>query len=107
MRNGDFLRRFILPQMEAEVADWDNQSDEEHGEAASTVAACRAACEARAGCVQFSLTGSTCRTSDALRVGHEHVGVQRVYSGWLTDRVARFADQMDDECRRGGEWILP
>ena len=106
MRNGDFLRRFILPQMVPQAEDWDNLSGEEAVETAESFEDCRARCEARPECVQFSLTGRSCRTSDALRVGHEQISVQRVYSGWMTDRIDALADGWDAECR-GGTWILP
>lgn len=108
MRNGDFLRRFMLPQMSGRAADWDNLSGNDN-QAETTVGSfeeCRALCASRPDCVQFALTGRSCRTSDALRVGHEQVSVQRIYSGWMTDRVAALADEWDAECR-GGAWTLP
>lgn len=119
------FRHFVLPKLQAEIEDWDNQSEDEQPNAghSESTADCRRICESKPECVQFTLTGRSCRTSNAVKLGSEHryqrkwddnldspssvkenEEPQRVISGWLMDRVTAFMDEMDASCQ-GDDWI--
>ncbi|RYP78935.1 hypothetical protein DL770_006803 [Monosporascus sp. CRB-9-2] len=126
LRHGDVFRHFVLPKLQTEIEDWDNEStDEQHdAESIRSPADCRRVCEGQPECVQFSLKGQSCRMSNVIKLGHEHrhqrkegknpisssngkeeKEEQRVMSGWLVDRVAAFVDEMDASCE-GEDWIV-
>lgn len=85
----DVFKEYVMPQMMGPKADWDNLSDEDEGEA-SDVHDCRARCEARPECRQYSFARESqrCRTRADPRLGKQGDGLQ---SGWMEDRVRNFA----------------
>jgi hypothetical protein len=92
LRHGDVFKEYVMPQMMAEKADWDNLSDEEAVEV-DNVNDCRARCEAKPDCKQYSFVQETrqCKTRVDPRLGKPAEGIQ---SGWIEDRVLDFAHNM-------------
>jgi len=89
LRHGDVLKEYVLPQMMAGKADWDNLSDEDAVDVGS-VEDCRAKCEAQPDCKQYSFVRESrqCKTRVDPRLGKANKGTQ---SFWLEDRVVDFA----------------
>ncbi|KAI1179540.1 hypothetical protein F4777DRAFT_435277 [Nemania sp. FL0916] len=106
LRHKDVFRNYILPQLSTERDDWDNQSDKEDA-TASSFDACRNVCKNDPSCMQFSVSGYTCKTSSTLRLGHKPLAAERVKSGWMVDRFDAFSRRMDSTCTKGKDWILP
>ncbi|RYP68810.1 hypothetical protein DL771_006428 [Monosporascus sp. 5C6A] len=110
LRHADIFRYFVLPKIQPEIADWDNLSADEQNSESGTLADCRSVCENQSDCVQFSLTGRTCRTSKVVKLGHDRrqqgLASERVSSGWMMERVAAFVNDMDASCQ-GEDWMLP
>ncbi|KAI1266775.1 glycosyltransferase family 31 protein [Xylariaceae sp. FL1019] len=89
---------------------------------------CKATCHAKPDCIQFSFQPGICSLSDQLRLGHpaesqcveysnaagkciKAVPVEKdttVRSGWMMDRVPRYAEKLDKLCDNpeGNDWIL-
>ncbi|KAI0871805.1 hypothetical protein GGS24DRAFT_491936 [Hypoxylon argillaceum] len=104
-RHGDIFRHVIYPQMKDMKSEWDNLSLEKRSENASFLE-CREICENERGCVQFSLTAGTCRTSRVMKLGRRQQSDMQVDSGWIVERVESFMKDMDASCSRQG-WIAP
>ncbi|KAI0484134.1 hypothetical protein GGR56DRAFT_10908 [Xylariaceae sp. FL0804] len=107
-RHSDVFRTYIQPHLRAQRADWDNMaSDSRELTSESSVAACRAACEADPECLQFAVSGYSCRVSNALRLGHKAAAAAQTTSGWMMERIDQFARQMDGTCVGAQTWIGP
>jgi hypothetical protein len=104
----------------------------EDGEAHSSFEACRSACERNATCLQFSYHTSMCLVSNEVRLGRratlqcleystaaskcnemeekvmdmEEESLDAVRSGWVMDRLAKYASAMDQTCNDHMEWIV-
>lgn len=77
--------------MSRELAEWDNESDDDEGKVDS-MDACRAKCEARPACRQYSFSNSgRCNTRVDPRLGKSLTGVR---SGWLQERMSQFKQDM-------------
>lgn len=105
LRHKDVFYNYVLPRLTTERDDWDNHSDKEDTTAAS-FGACRNACESQPTCMQFSVSGYTCKTSTALRLGRKASAAEQVKSGWMVNRIDAFIERMESECK-GRDWILP
>lgn len=105
IRHKDVFYNYVLPRLATERDDWDNHSDKEDTTAAS-FGACRNACESEPTCMQFSVSGYTCKTSTALRLGRKASAAERVKSGWMVNRIDAFIERMESKCK-GKDWILP
>jgi hypothetical protein len=84
------FKEYVMPQMMAgNKADWDNLSDED-AEEVDSEGDCRARCEAKPDCKQYSFVQETmqCKTRVDPRLGKPSNGTT---SGWLEDRVLEFA----------------
>ena len=80
-----------MPQMLTPQVDWNNLSDEEEGSVGS-IEECRAMCEAKADCKQYSYDQvGCCKTRVNPRLGTAGEGVR---SGWIADRILRFEQDM-------------
>lgn len=110
LRHKDIFRSLVLPKIRSRYDDWDNLSDTEQGSGGGSFEECRQTCNNDPKCIQFSLTGRTCRTSTAIKLGHQHVATaaaqEQVVSGWMVERVQEFVKRMDASCYRE-EWVLP
>ncbi|KAI0830457.1 glycosyltransferase family 31 protein [Hypoxylon sp. FL0890] len=107
IRHRDMFRSYILPRLSSERVDWDNLSDVDESDITS-FDDCRSACENQPDCRQFSFTAQSCKTSTALKLGHQvpSDSADRVKSGWMMERVKDYVESMDASC--GDEsWILP
>ncbi|GAW15763.1 hypothetical protein ANO14919_051830 [Xylariales sp. No.14919] len=108
-RHGDIFRELVFPRMKDRIPDWDNLSADVQSENA-TFEECRELCESQDGCLQFSLTMSTCKTSSSAKLGTEQLQVQgsdeRVDSGWILQRVESFMEDLEATCSGKG-WIIP
>ncbi|KAH8161602.1 hypothetical protein CIB48_g6649 [Xylaria polymorpha] len=108
-RHGDLFRHMVFPQIRDHIFDWDNLSADVKSENA-TFAECQEMCENQLDCLQFSLTASTCKTSQAVRLGKQQLPAQdsdeRVNSGWILERVESFMETMETSCKGEG-WIMP
>ncbi|KAI0449309.1 hypothetical protein F5B21DRAFT_52137 [Xylaria acuta] len=105
IRHKDVFYKYVLPRLTDERDDWDNHSDKDE-ETASSFAACRNACKSDPACMQFSVSGYTCKTSTALRLGHKASAAEQVKSGWMVDRVDAFIERMESACNNR-DWVLP
>ncbi|KAI1128182.1 hypothetical protein F5Y10DRAFT_277571 [Nemania abortiva] len=106
LRHKDVFYNYVLPRMAAERDEWDNHSDNEEATAAS-FGACRSACESDPACMQFSVSGYTCKTSSALRLGRRASAAEQVKSGWMVDRIDAFTKRMEATCTSNRDWVLP
>jgi hypothetical protein len=113
----DIYRDFILPYVDYEIADWNNNADHKQGSAKDdeehgiipyakggnnvrpyeSVEACRNLCKSTADCLSFRLKPITeeCYTADYLKIGKASFDWQRsvhkedinMTSGWLIDKI--------------------
>lgn len=56
--------------------------------------------------MQFSVTGYTCKTSTALKLGRRASAAEQVKSGWMVDRFDAFIERMESACK-DRDWVLP
>lgn len=107
LRHKDVFHNYVLPQLTDERDDWDNHSDKEK-ETASSFLACRNACKSDPACMQFSVSGYTCKTSTALKLGRKAAAApaEQVKSGWMVDRIDPFIKRMESACG-SKDWVLP
>ncbi|KAI0203004.1 hypothetical protein F4808DRAFT_458234 [Astrocystis sublimbata] len=105
LRHKDVFFNYVLPLLADTRDDWDNHSDKEQVTANSFVA-CRDACKNDAACMQFTISGQTCKTSTALRLGRKAHGTESMKSGWMMDRVGPFIERLESTCHNR-DWILP
>lgn len=106
LRHKDVFTHYILPQLSAERSDWDNHADTEVTTASSFMA-CRSACERDSTCMQFSVSGYTCKTSTSLKLGRRPASTEKVKSGWMMDRIDAYVDRLESTCTSSRDWILP
>jgi len=93
-----------MPQMTGVRTDWDNLSDNDESNNATSIDDCRAVCERDSTCRQYSYDRSGgCRTRINPRLG---IATKGVTSGWLADRIAAFANEMPP-CEKEGFDSLP
>jgi len=93
LTHGDVFKEYVMPQMmDGNNADWDNLSDEAAVETGS-VDECRIVCEIKPDCKQYSFVQAIlqCKIRVDPRLGKPNRGIQ---SGWLADRVLKFAHDM-------------
>ncbi|KAI1323474.1 hypothetical protein F5Y16DRAFT_343851 [Xylariaceae sp. FL0255] len=100
MRHKDIFWNYVFPRMASQVSDWDNHCEDEQPNE-TTFKACRAACEADAKCMQFSVTGYVCKTSSVLHLGREASAAKQVTSGWMMDRIGAYVDRLEAPCAAG------
>ncbi|KAI0378505.1 hypothetical protein F5Y04DRAFT_290925 [Hypomontagnella monticulosa] len=130
----DIFKRLVYPQLQPKCIDWDNLSagaeysnetlallspedrvrlPPVYQEASFSFERCRAACESKSTCIQFSYTIGKCTTSDELRLGYaidvhsSHTGIEDVtdlkgessiQSGWIMSRVSSHVQELDRLC---------
>ncbi|KAH8668754.1 hypothetical protein BX600DRAFT_510819 [Xylariales sp. PMI_506] len=97
LRHKDVFKQYVLPQLAEERPNWDNLADivaMEH----ATAEGCRAICEYQPDCVQWSLTGHTCKLGGIIKLGRTKPETSRMTSGWMMDRVQAFMDSQDASC---------
>ncbi|XXG97372.1 hypothetical protein Hte_003671 [Hypoxylon texense] len=105
LRHRDVFRFYLLPRISSQHDGWDNLSDVEQSEVHS-FDECRRTCESQPDCLQFSFLGESCKTSTAIRLGHEGFGdTAQVKSGWVVDRIKDYTERMDASCGNK-DWIL-
>ncbi|KAI1439018.1 hypothetical protein GGR50DRAFT_685077 [Xylaria sp. CBS 124048] len=109
LRHKDVFFNYVLPRIASEREDWDNHSEDEKT-AESSFKACRRACESDPDCMQFSVTGYTCKTSSTLTLGRRASAAEQVKSGWMLDRLDAFIERMESRCggnQQQHDWALP
>lgn len=109
LRHKDIFRWLVLPQIRSRYDDWDNLSETEQAAGGASFEECSMTCEKDPKCIQFSLTGRTCKTSTVIKLGHQRIANSaddRIVSGWMVERVHDFVKRMDASCQRE-EWVLP
>ncbi|KAI1265023.1 glycosyltransferase family 31 protein [Xylariaceae sp. FL1019] len=108
-RTGDVFRHLVHPHMSPEISDWDNFSTQMASENA-TFEECHQICEEASDCKQFSLSDTTCKTSEVVKLGKnqtsEQSSAQPVRSGWIMRRVEALMGATDASCS-GQQWKLP
>ncbi|KAI0906510.1 hypothetical protein F4823DRAFT_73566 [Ustulina deusta] len=105
LRHKDIFYNYVLPRLAAERDDWDNHADKEES-TASSFKACRTVCENDPACMQFSVTGYSCKTSTALKLGRKASAAAQVKSGWMVNRIDAFIERMESKCNNR-DWVLP
>ncbi|KAI1082459.1 glycosyltransferase family 31 protein [Whalleya microplaca] len=155
LRFRDVFKSLIGPRLRSERSKWDNMSrgTDYNGEALAKLSGeerstltltereahvsfdhCRAVCESKPTCIQFSHAPGKCSISDELRLGHAtdeqcleysnaaggciKSGVAKeedpansednlVRSGWMMDRVSDYVADLDQSCDRpeGNDWL--
>lgn len=120
LRHRDIFTSLVRPKISARVARWDNLATEHefnaHDHAASadalernawkSFAHCRALCEARDDCVQFSFDAGSCGVSATFRLGYATGAGERVVSGWMVDRVDDLFRKLEGRCGVR-DWFAP
>ncbi|KAI0512854.1 hypothetical protein F5B22DRAFT_287079 [Xylaria bambusicola] len=109
-RHGDIFRELVYPRIKSQISNWDNLSQDVVDEDFS-FGQCRDWCEKHDDCIQFSLTGSTCKTMKSVKLGKEHPLTHqsdhvRIDSGWILSRVQSWMEEMESSCN-GQDWITP
>jgi hypothetical protein len=66
---------------------------------------CRAVCESKKDCVQFSYDAGSCSISNSFRLGYAKPS-ERVQSGWMTDRVDELFVRLEGKCGVR-DWFVP
>ncbi|KAI1340067.1 hypothetical protein F5Y15DRAFT_62971 [Xylariaceae sp. FL0016] len=105
LRHRDIFRYYVMPHFRPQLEDWDNLSDQEQM-TESSFKDCRAACQKDPDCLQFSVSEYTCKTSQALKLGHKTSAAEQSSSGWMMDRIGPFMEGMDLLCN-DQDWIKP
>jgi hypothetical protein len=95
--HSDVFKTWVLPQIAyGEREDWYNHSDDylEYG-VVSDAQECRAACEQRSDCVQYSFSDGWCKIGSTPKVGEARSGAT---SGWFLERVQEYTAGLDSYC---------
>lgn len=100
------LREYIVPKLsDDDVSGWDNLSSDTQplGDAIPTDSAadCRRQCQANPDCLQYSHLHGDCHIATRVRHGRklpQEAGHEAMRSGWMRDRILRFADAIDMTC---------
>ncbi|OCK79299.1 glycosyltransferase family 31 protein [Lepidopterella palustris CBS 459.81] len=101
LRHSDVFKHFVLPQIRSESEAWDKLSRDDSFDR------CRAVCESKTDCMQFSYTRERCYISKSMKLGYlasAHPDGMR--SGWMMERIEAFVKSMDmNECKEK-DWIV-
>lgn len=111
LRHADVFRHLVMPKFRTQLDDWDNLSSDK--DSADTLEDCRAACQGKARCLQFSFRVETreCKTSSVVKLGRRQewksdaANQEHISSGWIMDRIEAFAAEMDTYCHKDG-WVV-
>ncbi|KAI1344089.1 hypothetical protein F5Y15DRAFT_186899 [Xylariaceae sp. FL0016] len=151
LRFRDIFKTLVRPRLQAERGEWDNMSagveysqelltglpdqgkdalSPVEREAAESFEACRAVCESKPACIQFSYLPGKCSTATELRLGRaadlqclEYSSAagacissaapiedrqNLIRSGWIMDRIPDYVHDMDLLCESaaGNDWIM-
>jgi hypothetical protein len=125
----DVFKEYIVPGLASKIDGWDNLSIDPKPSDEKSLEECRAACEAKPDCLQYSYAAGKCSTSTEIRHGNEaekscveystaaskcvrwqeesQVG-GTVQSGWMIARLSRYMDEMDTLCagNENGTWVV-
>ncbi|EUC50615.1 glycosyltransferase family 31 protein [Bipolaris oryzae ATCC 44560] len=138
LTHGEVFKQFILPRLKLKMEGWDSFSMDFETDPTSSLSfeSCKAACEARSTCLQFSYaitaSGATCSTSTHVVLGEaatrpcieysssankcirwrddgvdgESAGPMQ--SGWMLHRINSYVEVMDKMCNgtEMGKWIV-
>jgi hypothetical protein len=115
----DVFQEYILPQLYAEVDDWDNLSMDVEVDDTGPFEACELLCHSKPTCLQFSYAAGKCSTSTKVVLGESakmrcveysdaaskcirwQEGTQfagSIQSGWMMDRLEQYVMEMDSTC---------
>ena len=99
----EISKGYIQPKLAAAQEDWDNLSKElkliRDPIPTNPSEECLAVCEAVSKCLQYSYLSGDCYIASQIRHGKKtDAGGAAVQSGWMTDRIARFTDAMNQSC---------
>lgn len=101
LRHKDVFKHYVMPQMTTPRSDWDNLSDDDAEDNIGSFEKCRAACEAKDDCKQYSYDADGhCRLRVNPRLGTAREGIM---SGWIMERVTVFEQNMTP-CEDKGAW---
>lgn len=120
LRHRDVFMEMVYPQLGAEVANWDNLSEDQefnaHDHASSSDSLernawksfehCRSLCESRSECLQFSFDAGSCATSKTFRLGYAKPDRAMVKSGWILDRIDTLFRELEGRCGIR-DWFAP
>ncbi|KAF1851284.1 glycosyltransferase family 31 protein [Cucurbitaria berberidis CBS 394.84] len=119
LRHRDVFMELVHPKIGASVAAWDNMSaDKEYNahdhstaeneferNAWKSFGHCRALCDDRDDCLQFSFDVGTCSISNKFRLGYAKPK-ERIRSGWMLDRVDELFKGLEGRCGIR-DWFAP
>lgn len=119
LRHRDVFMDFVRPKISSFITAWDNMADAEIYNAYDHVGSkdelehnawksfehCRALCEERKSCIQFSFDTGSCAISTRFTLGYARLG-ERIRSGWMLDRVDGLFSSLDDKCGVR-DWFAP
>jgi hypothetical protein len=106
LHHWEVFRRYVLPNMTEERDGWSNQSPGVVPDSKGMgMDECRAACEARHSCLQYTLDSEGCSISEIPKMGSR---AEKVQSGWLVDRIQTWADRVGKpkSCRGSAAWTV-
>jgi hypothetical protein len=119
LRHRDVFMELVRPKIVTEVAAWDNMAGEKEFNAHDHSTAenvfernawksfkhCRALCDDRKECIQFSFNAGSCSLSNTFALGYAKAG-ERIRSGWMLDRVDDEFRRLEDKCGIR-DWFAP
>jgi hypothetical protein len=156
MRHRDVFKEFILPHLPVECSDWDNLSigteysedafsklsdkqmralSQAEKEGPESFQKCKAICESKPSCLQFSYAAGKCSISNEFRQGYKATSqcleysnaaggclrskmvegsdganaqiISSVRSGWMIERLSDYVKEMDISCdaEDGNDWV--
>jgi hypothetical protein len=119
LRHRDIFMDLVRPKIKPELWGWDNMSsDKEYNErnhshlfnaverdSWRSVEHCRALCENKQKCLQFSYQDKKCALSYTFRLGYAKPG-SKIMAGWMMERVEDLFLDLEAKCGIR-DWFLP
>lgn len=118
LRHRDVFMEMVRPKIAASVNGWNNLAEEEYNahdhstsennferNAWKSFEHCRALCDDRTGCLQFSFDAGSCAISTKFSLGYARPG-ERIRSGWMLDRVDDLFRDLEARCGLR-DWFAP
>lgn len=119
LRHRDVFMELVRPKIASSVLAWDNLSADkeynahDHSTSDDTFESnawksfdhCRALCDDRKDCLQFSFDAGSCSISTKFTLGYAKPN-ERIRSGWMLDRVDDLFRSLEDRCSIR-DWFAP
>lgn len=105
LHHRDVFKLFVQPNLTKERKDWNNSPEISHLDVPNaSLADCQGLCETDPHCMQYAVTPNGCETGMEMKLGRKENGVQ---SGWMMERIEKWAEELDAGCRGKTGWTVP